>query len=182
MDEITHLCSRGTESQQHLCYKKHATICAIETFGSFMSLMLFKHISVFLFYCLWMGGSPSRLLVYLLVLSSFCTRKYRRWQNLACGMAMSRVPQTPLHLLEHCRVDKAHRSLNWRLGVPAEMEFAALQVQLDDHPSHKIIANCSSSLQCNWFLIRNPGRICSATATLKFCRLMFKCNAVSIDL
>jgi len=60
MDEIAHLCSRGTELQQHLCYKKHATICAIETFGSFMSLMLFKHISVFFCFtvCGWVAVHP----------------------------------------------------------------------------------------------------------------------------
>jgi len=73
--------------------------------------------------------------------------------TVAMFMAMSRMPETPQHLLEHGRVDEAHRSLNWRRGAPAEMEFAVLQVQLDDHPSHKVIANCSSSLQCNWFLI-----------------------------
>ena len=34
---------------------------------------------------IWMGGNPSRLLVHLPVLCSFCTRKSRRWQNVHSG-------------------------------------------------------------------------------------------------
>ena len=63
------------------------------------------------------------------------------------------MPETPQYLLEHGRTDNAQRLLDWIGGAPAEMEFAALRVQLDDRPLHKVIATYSSSLQCNWFLI-----------------------------
>jgi len=63
------------------------------------------------------------------------------------------VAETPQYLLEHGRTDEAQCLLDWIRGAPAEMEFTALRVQLDDHPLHKVIADYSSSLQCNWFLI-----------------------------
>jgi len=56
--------------------------------------------------------------------------------TVATFVAVSRMLETPQHLLEHGRVDEAQRSLNWRRGVPAETEFAALQAQLHDHASH----------------------------------------------
>ena len=73
--------------------------------------------------------------------------------TVAMFVAVSRVPDMPQHLLEHGRVDEAPCSLNWRRGTLAETKFAALQAQLDDHPSQKVIADYSLSVQCNWFLI-----------------------------
>jgi len=78
----------------------------------------------------------------------------RAMSGIGCG-SRGRVsmPETSQYLMEHGRADEAQRSLDWIRGAPAKMEFAALQVQLDDHPLHKVIADYSSSLQCNWFLI-----------------------------
>ena len=56
----------------------------------------------------------------------------------AVFMAVSRVPETPRYYMEHNRIEDARRSLDWIRGAPAETEFAALQAQLDDHPSHKV--------------------------------------------
>lgn len=53
-------------------------------------------------------------------------------------VAVSRVPETPRYYLEHCRLEDARRSLDWIRGAPAEAEFAALEAQLDGHPSHKV--------------------------------------------
>jgi len=61
----------------------------------------------------------------------------------AVFVAVSRVPETPRYYLEHGRIEDARRSLDWIRGAPAETEFAALQAQLDDHPSHKVITNSS---------------------------------------
>jgi len=52
--------------------------------------------------------------------------------------AVSRVSETPRYYLEHNRIEDARCSLDWIRGAPAEAEFAALKVQLDDHPSHKV--------------------------------------------
>jgi len=59
----------------------------------------------------------------------------------AVFVAVSRVPETPRYYLEHNRVDDARRSLSWIRDAPAETEFAAMQAQLDDHPSHKVITD-----------------------------------------
>jgi len=82
-------------------------------------------------------------------------------------VAVSHMPEMPQYLLEYGRADEARRSIDWRRGASTETEFAALQVQLDDHPSHKVIADYSSSLQCNWFLIEK-------SLTSLFC----KCNQI----
>ena len=63
------------------------------------------------------------------------------------------MPKMLRYPLEHGRADDTPRVLNWIRGAPTETEFATLQAQLDDHPSHKVIATYNSSLQCNWFLI-----------------------------
>ena len=61
----------------------------------------------------------------------------------AVFVAVSQVPETPRYYLEHNRIEDARRSLDWVRGVPAETEFAAMQAQLDDHPSHKV-TTCNS--------------------------------------
>jgi len=61
----------------------------------------------------------------------------------AVFVAVSQVPETPRYYLEHNRIEDARRSLDWIRAAPAETEFAAMQAQLDDHPSHKVITGKS---------------------------------------
>lgn len=77
----------------------------------------------------------------------------------AVFVAVSQVPETPRYYLEHNRVEKARRSLAWIRGCPADAEFAALQAQLDDNPSHKVVhAPAKVSDFCCLFLQKSFNR------------------------